>query len=259
MITAWYVPCRLSRIGRLLGILLLACLAGAGCASTGTPPPPPAPPPPVAVPVQEPPGHSADDGSSLWSDDSLYGDLFRDQKARRVGDIVTIQVAESSSAENSAETTTERESSVTAGIEQFFGLEQRYTNPDHPKYKASREFSPFAAAGDASIKGGMTSEFEGSGTTSRKGDLNAFITARVVEVLPNGNLKIIGSREITVNNERQYLTLYGIIRPRDVSKTNVILSTYVADARIAYSGSGIIDDRQRPGWMANILNTIWPF
>jgi flagellar L-ring protein precursor FlgH len=251
--------CRLQRMGRLMGILALAGLAGAGCASRGAPPPTPAPPPAVATPAPEAPGHASEDGSSLWSDDNLYGDLFRDQKARRIGDIVTIQVAESSSAENSAETSTERDSSLSAGIENFFGLEQRYLNPNHPKYKDFRDFIPFAPAGEASIKGGMTSAFEGSGTTSRTGDLNAFITARVVDVLPNGNLKIIGSREITVNNERQYLTLYGVIRPRDVSKTNVILSTYVADARIAYSGSGIIDDRQRPGWMANVINTIWPF
>ena len=85
------------------------------------------------------------------------------------------------------------------------------------------------------------------------------MTARVVEVLPSGNLRIVGSREVTVNHERQFITLYGIIRPRDVSANNVIESSYIADARIVYSGSGIVNDRQRPGWMSNIVNNIWPF
>lgn len=249
---------RLASTARRLGLFIAAALA-AGCAAyPPAPPSPPAPPPLVApAPVEAAP--PAADASSLWSDDSHYGELFRDQKARRVGDIVTIQIAESSRAENSAQTTTGRESSLSAGIEEFFGVEQRFLNPAHPKYKEFPNFNPFAAAGEAVVKGGLTSDFDGSGKTSRKGDLNAFITARVVEVLPNGNLKIIGSREITVNNERQYLTLYGVIRPRDISTTNVIRSTYVADARIAYSGSGVVNDRQRPGWMADILETIWPF
>jgi flagellar L-ring protein precursor FlgH len=62
-----------------------------------------------------------------------------------------------------------------------------------------------------------------------------------------------------VNNEKQMITLSGIIRPRDISPDNVILSTEISDARIGYSGSGVINDRQRPGWMANILNKVWPF
>jgi flagellar L-ring protein precursor FlgH len=78
-------------------------------------------------------------------------------------------------------------------------------------------------------------------------------------VRPNGNLKIVGSREVMVNNETQLIILSGTIRPRDIQENNVILSTFVSDAKIAYSGSGIIDDRQRPGWLANMLNVVWPF
>ena len=180
------------------------------------------------------------DEMSLWSDDIPFGELFSDPKARRVGDIVTIQVAESSSASNSADTNTDRESSLSAGISEFFGLDA-------------------ADLQDFSVSGELQSGFEGSGKTSRSGSLEAFITARVVEVLPNRNLKIIGSREIMVNNEKQIMTIYGVVRPRDISDANVVLSAFVADARIVYSGAGIVDDRQRPGWVANTLNTIWPF
>jgi flagellar L-ring protein precursor FlgH len=180
------------------------------------------------------------DEMSLWSDTTLMTDLFSDTKARRVGDIVTIQVAESASAENSASTGTERDSSLTAGIQELFDVNPTTLN----------KFN---------VQGGIASEFEGSGSTTRSGNLKAFITARVVEVLPGGNLKIIGSREILVNNEKQLMTIYGVVRPRDISHENVVLSSFVSDARIAYSGAGIIDDRQRPGWLANTLNTIWPF
>lgn len=180
------------------------------------------------------------DEMSLWSENTLMIDLFSDTKARRVGDIVTIQVSESSSAQNTASTDTDRESSLSAGIQEFFGAD-------------------LSSLENFNVRGGMESDFEGSGSTSRSGDLKAFITARVVEVLPGGNLKVIGSREILVNNEKQLMTIYGVVRPRDISKENVVLSSFVSDARIAYSGAGIVDDRQRPGWMANTLNTIWPF
>ena len=154
---------------------------------------------------------------------------------------------ESSQATNKANTNTGRNSSISAGIDNFFGLEQNYPS-------TRNFFSPFGE-----VKADFGSSFKGDGATSRSGDLTAYITARVTEVLPNGNLYVMGSREVTVNNERQFITLSGIIRTRDISQGNVILSTYISDARIAYSGAGIIDDRQRPGWMTKILNTIWPF
>ena len=194
----------------------------------------------TAPPPEVPDNATPPDEMSLWSDSTIMTDLFSDTKARRVGDIVTIEVSESSSAQNTATTDTDRESNLTAGIQEFFGAD-------------------VSKLDNFNVRGGMESEFEGSGSTSRSGDLKAFITARVVEVLPGGNLKVIGSREILVNNEKQLMTIYGVVRPRDISNDNIVLSSFVSDARIAYSGAGIVDDRQRPGWMANTLNTIWPF
>ena len=195
---------------------------------------------PESAPLADSDSDAQRDEMSLWTDNTYMVDLFSDTKARRVGDIVTIQVSESSSAQNSATTDTDRESSLSAGIQELFGAD-------------------VSKLDNFNVSGGMESDFQGSGSTSRSGDLKAFITARVVEVLPGGNLKIIGSREILVNNEKQLMTIYGVVRPRDISKENVILSSFVSDARIAYSGAGIVDDRQRPGWMTNTLNTIWPF
>ena len=232
---------------------LIGCSAGSPYIRSNAPPPavvpPPVPAPPVAA-VKTP----DEENGSLWKDDGVFSDMFDLPKARQVGDIVTIKVVESSKATNRANTLTERDSSLSARIDAFMGLEKKYLDPSHPGYSAGRNFNPFGE-----VKGGMASKFDGSGTTSRSGDLTAYITARVTEVLPNGNLVIVGSRQIEVNNEKQYITLAGVIRTRDIKADNVILSTYISDARIAYSGAGVIDERQQPGWMANLLNQIWPF
>jgi flagellar L-ring protein precursor FlgH len=191
---------------------------------------------------------------SLWQENGPFSELFIDQKARWIGDIITIKIIESSSASNKASTETDRDSSLFGQIVAFFGLERKYNDPTYPGFNPDQLFNPFAA-----VQGGMKSEFEGSGKTFRSGDLTAFISARVTGVKPNGNLIIQGSREVEVNNEKQIITLSGTIRTKDISPENIILSTFISDARITYSGSGVIDDRQRPGWMANILNKIWPF
>jgi flagellar L-ring protein precursor FlgH len=194
---------------------------------------------------------------SLYVADSSFNNFFIDTKARKVGDIVTVQISESSKATNSADTKTGRTSSLEAGIDTLFGTEKWYRDKVLKNIPSNLpKPDPF---GNPSVKGSMSSDFDGSGSTSRSGDLSAFITCRVTEVLPNGNLYIVGSREVLVNNETQMIILSGVIRPRDIDDNNVILSTFVSDAKIAYSGSGIINDRQRPGWLANLLNSVWPF
>ena len=86
--------------------------------------------------------------------------------------------------------------------------------------------------------------------TKRSGAVTAYVSARVTGISSNGNLMIAGFREVTVNNEQQVITLTGVVRPKDITPDNVVLSTYVADARIVYSGTGVINDKQRPGWLA---------
>jgi flagellar L-ring protein precursor FlgH len=189
---------------------------------------------------------SPSDGS-LWHDGAPLVSMFSDQKARTVGDIVTIKIMESSAATNKASTATDRSSSLSAGVDAFFGAENKYTS-------GSSFFNPFGT-----VAGGVESGFEGAGTTKRSGDLDAYITALVTQVLPNGNLVVTGSREVLINNENQIIQLSGVVRPRDISSKNQVLSTYIADARISYSGTGVVDDRQKPGWLTNIVMTVWPF
>ncbi len=193
-------------------------------------------------PVQAPPT----DGS-LWRDDAPLITMFTDQKARTIGDVVTIKITESSAATNKASTATDRSSSLSASVDAFFNAEKRYP-ADHPF------LNPFSR-----VAGGVESDFEGNGTTKRSGDLNAYITALVTQVLPNGNLVITGSREVLINNENQVIQLTGVVRPRDINSQNQVLSTYIADARISYSGTGVVNDRQKPGWLTNIVMKVWPF
>jgi len=184
---------------------------------------------------------------SLWQENGTMGELFVNPKARRVGDIVTIKIVESSKASNNATTNTGRDSSVTVGIDKFLGLENN-------GFSATSGFNPFGK-----IAGGATTKFTGQGGTTRSGDLSAYITTRVIGVLPNRNLAISGSREVIVNNEKQLIVVTGVIRSRDISAENVVLSTFISDAKIAYSGSGIVNDQQRKGWLANIVDVISPF
>ncbi len=182
-------------------------------------------------------------GGSLWQDSS--NGLAEDAKARRKGDILTILIAEQSSASKQANTATKRETSVSAGIPNLLGIES----------------AGLARSLDLAnlLNASYASKYNGSGSTSRDENLRATITAKVMDILPNGNLLIEGRRNVKVNNEEQVIVLEGTVRPRDISTDNVINSSNIADARISYTGNGVLSDRQRPGWLMNFLEKLWPF
>jgi flagellar L-ring protein precursor FlgH len=202
---------------------------------------------PIRPKIASPPPEEPANTGSLWSQDSSMGSLFSDLKARGVGDIVTISIVESSSATESAGTDTSRDSSVNAALNNFLGLENELVKNFRHLDKASL------------IDATLATEFEGAGKTVRSGQLTASITAKIIEVLPNGNFVIEGRREVEVNHENQYIVISGIIRPEDISPDNIVLSTYISDARITYSGRGVVDDSQRPGWFTGLVNRVWPF
>lgn len=180
---------------------------------------------------------------SLWQASSIG--LAEDLKARRRGDIITVVISEQASASKQASTGTKRGTSMSAGMPNFLGLEK----------------TPLKNWVDLEklLNLSFDSKFDGSGSTSRQENLQATISAKVVEVIANGNLMIEGRRNVKVNNEDQVIVLTGMVRSRDVSADNSISSSLIADARIAYSGKGIISDRQKPGWMMNVLDVVWPF
>jgi flagellar L-ring protein precursor FlgH len=194
----------------------------------------------------EPPPRTASlAGPSLWDD--RKGVLFTDRRARNVNDVVTIVVDESAKASKEAKTSASRDSSADLGISAFFGVE---------KTVAARKpnLSPSGL-----IKADTATSFDGEGKTSREESLTTTVTAVVREILPNGNMVLEARRTVSVNGENQVMIMHGIIRPEDVDGLNSVLSSRVAQARIEYYGEGIISEKQNPGWMARILDHIWPF
>ncbi len=172
--------------------------------------------------------------------------MFSDQRARNIGDILTIKIVEISQASEKATTDTTRKSQTVAGISNFFGLE---ANPNGPWKTPSTLINANTPNND----------FSGSGETTRTGSLSATLSARVVDVLPNGNLAIEGKREIYINNEKKEILLQGVVRPRDIAYDNSVLSTQIADAKMIYTGIGVVGDKQRPGWLMRVLDLVWPF
>jgi flagellar L-ring protein precursor FlgH len=197
---------------------------------------------PIVIPPSVPEAKATLSPGSIWPGATSNNLLFTDRKARNIGDIVTIVVDEKAEGENNANTDTKRQTSTTAGITGFV----RY-DPD------KRYVSGY------SLGGASDSSLKGEGKTNRDGILKGKISARVVRVLPNGNLIIEGRRMLTVNSEDQFMVITGLIRPDDITSDNLINSQYISDARIVYAGKGVVDDKMRPGWMTRVVDWVWPF
>lgn len=175
-------------------------------------------------------------------DVSWISDLALDVKARRVDDIVTVQVIESISGSGAADSALAKRSTNLAALTNFFGLESKFPSSIDP----------------ASLVDSMLdTDFEGGGATNRSGALTAVITTRVAEVLPNGSLVLEGVREVEINGDRQMLLLTGIVRQEDIGPNNVVLSPAVGQLRIKYFGEGLIKDTLKPGWITKIMNKIF--
>lgn len=199
---------------------------------------------PVPVPKEK---ISLPPTGSIWPGENAKNLLFTDNKARCVDDIITIIIDEYSSGSNSADTTTSRDTSTTAGITSLLGLEK----------KMMEQNTRFGTS--IGLGGTSSNSLNGTGETSRDGQLEAKITAKVIRVLSNGNLAIEGKRRLAINAEDQYIVVSGIIRPEDITSNNVISSQYIADAKIVYTGKGVVNDKMRPGWLTRIVDWTWPF
>ncbi|MCD6328462.1 flagellar basal body L-ring protein FlgH [bacterium] len=199
---------------------------------------------PPAPPAQ-PKGFAPD---SLWNDQLPFGSLYSDPRASGINDIITVQIVENASAENSASTSSGKKSEISAGVPTMLGFEAELAS------KVTRGFNPSTL-----MSANLDKSFDANGKTARSGTLIATVSARVVEVLPNGNLRILGQREISLNNEKETIFVSGIIRRGDIQADNTILSVKIADARIRYGGKGHISEEQRAGWAGRIVSVLWPF
>jgi len=191
--------------------------------------------------------------NSLWNDSA---NIFEDTKARRLNDLVTIRIVENLSGSGKADTDTSRDSSADFDATEIFGMNTDFNLHNafllKDLYKGANIFEP-------KVAGTGISEFTGKGDTNREGKLAATITAKVVEVMPNGNLVLEARKEMTINNEKQILVFSGMTRIDDIDTSNTVLSNKIADARIYYVGDGVIQDKQSPGWLVRVLDRVWPF
>ncbi len=183
---------------------------------------------------------------SLWMNTASF---YEDRKARRVNDLLTIIINEQSAASKSATTKSSKTATHDDSVTDMLGI------PTTASLEIGRKFMHFAP----SVKGSAKSKFEGAGDTSRSGKLTATITAKVMEVLPNGNLVIESRKEILANNEKEILVFRGIVNPDNISANNTIQSQYVADAQIYLVGDGVLSDKQSQGWFTRFIDSIWPF
>jgi flagellar L-ring protein FlgH len=188
---------------------------------------------------REPAGLPAAPGS-LFSSFSPMSDAYRDLRASRLDDIVTILVADRASAVSSGTTASQRQSSSTGGIKKIFG----------------KSVGPL---GDLATLSG-NQDLKSQGSTGRETTLTTTLTARVTRVLPNGTMVIEAEKDITVNSERQQVKVRGVVRSFDVSTANTVRSDRIANLEVTVNGKGVVGDAiRRPNIFYRILNGILPF
>ncbi len=184
--------------------------------------------------------------NSLWRTGARA--FFNDQRASRVGDILTVLIQIDDSAKTSNATTATKTSANTAGVANFFGLEtlaKKWLPPGFDPAHAITTNSSLAAAGTGGI--------------DRQEQITLTIAAVVTQVLPNGNLVIQGRQEVKTNNDTRILTIGGIVRPEDISAANTIMHTQIAEARIDYGGRGDVAAVQKTGVGTGLLQRLLPF
>jgi flagellar L-ring protein FlgH len=187
---------------------------------------------------------------ALWPGNTPGNFLFGDDKAAKVGDIITVTINENATSTQSATTNTAKDSSLDMQAPNVLGL---------PSSLGIQNFLNMGTQFDPTVNATIANSMQGTGTVTRNGTLTATISALITDIVPGGNLRIEGRRSVTVNNEEQIMVLRGIVRPQDINFDNTIPSTLIADASISYSGEGVVADEQRKGWLAKILSKVWPF
>ncbi len=222
-----------ARVLARLAAAALGAAALAGCGTLGAygEPYPLAPAP---QPMPEPASPTA--GAIYGSGQELA--LFEDLRARRVGDVLTVVLRESTSASKRSSTSTKKDSSISLPGPTIAGR-------------------PVTASGTNILEMGVegSREFDGEGTASQSNQLAGNITVTVVQRLANGNLVVQGQKWLRLNHGDEFVQITGIVRPYDVREDNTVTSDRVADARISYGGRGVLANASRPGWLDRFFNS----
>lgn len=215
------------------------CLLLSACAST---PYTPRPDDPAYAPVIPSTQQEMLEPNGAIYQDYYANNLYSDIKAHRVGDIITIDLTESTRAQKRATTQQGKDSSVNI----------------NPLSLGGRPVSIGGYPIEAEMSSG--NEFSGDANSNQSNSLQGSITVSVAQVLPNGNLMVQGEKWLMLNTGEEYVRLTGMIRPQDIGADNRVASTRVADARIYYGGTGDFANTQSRGWLAQFFNSPWfPF
>ena len=185
---------------------------------------------------------------SLWTPNAeRLGSLYSDKQVEyRIGDIVMVMVSETTEAETTAQTDTEKTSELSADAESEFLTGPTGLNAFKEGLMPSWDF-----------KG--ENSFESDGTTRRRNRLTTVVSVKVTRVLPSGNVWVEGAKIVTVNRERTSISVKGILRPEDVTARNTVLSSQLAESEIIIEGHGPLWNTQRRGLVTKLLDWIWPF
>ena len=229
---------------RLLAVLCVAALSGCNSMPVRDPAFAATLPPPIPQPAQN-------DGAIYQPGYDMQ--LFQDIKAHRVGDLITIRLAEATNASKKAATDTKRQNDTTVDNPTILGTKPEFALPGG---------LPLTGTSTASLQTNLSSQndFTGAGDSSQSNTLTGDITVTVAQVLPNGYLMVRGEKRIQLNQGNEYVKISGIVRPADIASDNSVLSTQVADATIVYSGDGQLADANHQGWLARFFNSkYFPF
>jgi flagellar L-ring protein FlgH len=225
---------------RIFGLLLAASFLATGCATIEGPKPGDdmsfAPVKPVV-----PASRQQYNGAIYQAGTGMS--LFTDNKARQVGDVLTVVLTERTNASKSANTSTEKQSELELLNPTVFGGPVTYNG--QPILNTSINSS---------------NSFDGQGSSSQSNQLTGYISVTVADVQANGNLVVQGEKWMQLNQGREYVRLRGIVRLKDVEPNNTVDSTKVANAEIFYGGTGALNDANAQGWLGRFFNSkVWPF
>jgi flagellar L-ring protein precursor FlgH len=184
--------------------------------------------------------------NSLWRNGARA--FFQDQRASKIGDILTVDIDINDTAKLSNQTDTSRTTALDGGVSKFFGLESKLD-----------KVLPGTPDPAHLITSGSSSTLAGQGSVNRSEAISLTIAAVVAGVLPNGNLRIEGRQEVRINQELRELTIAGIVRPEDITSGNTIKHTQIAEARVSYGGRGAVTRVQRVPVGQALVEQFTPF
>ena len=227
---------------KIISVLTLTALIASGCAMK----PPasnvhqPMSVRPTSVASQQVSRNGSIFPAQVASSQGNYRPLFEDYRARNIGDTMTIVLNERTAASSNGKSNANRESEISASI------------------SALNKIPGSNALNNLNIAGNSSNTFSGGGDTSANNAFSGNITVTVIEVLPNGNLLVSGEKVISINHGDEFIRFSGIVNPQQISASNTITSTQVADARVEYKSRGYVSESQVMGWLARFFLTVLP-